>query len=135
MTSRAFPRARAEALASQLEIGIDIPICYACLGIVSCALDFGQPGDAAREARRMTPDLWAEGLAEPALDAVQHAIERGVPHAGEGLADLEQRGGRSSVARAVVLRLAAELSRRAHVEVRVIEGARHHLRLAPPELN
>ena len=135
MTSRAYPRARAEALASQVEIGLEIPICYACLSFVSVALDVGDPVEAARQARHMTPYLWAEGLAGPALAVVRQACERGVPHAREGLADLELRGGRSAVARAIVLRLAAELSRRVHTEVRVVTQARDRLRLAPPELN
>jgi hypothetical protein len=115
LTFRAFPQARAEALAAQLEIGLDIPICFACLGIVSWPLQSGQPGEAIREARGLTPDIWAEGLAEPALDAVRRASEAQVPNAREALADLERRGGRSAVARAIVLRLASELSRRADV--------------------
>ncbi len=135
MTSRAFPRARAETLASHVEIGLEIPICYACLSFVSVALDDGDPVEAARQARHMTPYLWEEGLAEPALAAMRRACERGVPYARAGLADLEQRGGRSGVARAIVLRLAEELSRRVHTEVSVVGQARERLRLAPPELN
>ena len=120
---------------SQVEISLEIPICYACLSFVSLALDADDPVEAARQARRMTPYLWDEGLAEPALAAVRRACECGVPHARDGLDDLELRGGRSAVARAIVLRLAAELSRRVHTEVRVIAQARARLQLAPPELN
>lgn len=83
----------------------------------------------------MTPYIWDEGLAGPALAAVRRACERGVPHAREGLIDLERRGGRSAVARAIVLRLAAELSRRVHTEVGVLEQARERLGRARPELN
>jgi hypothetical protein len=50
--------------------------------------------------RRMTPNLWEDGLAEPAFAA-----------------DLERNGGKSSVARAIVRRLAEELSRRAREEM------------------
>jgi hypothetical protein len=83
----------------------------------------------------MTPDLWADGLEELALSAVRHACEIGVPDAEAALADLERRGGRSSVARSIVRRLAEELSRRARTQMRLETLARDRLRLAPPELN
>ena len=61
----------------------------------------------------MTPDLWDEGLALPARFAVARAARRGVAGAREALEDLEQRGPRSPVARAIVRRLGAQLSARA----------------------
>ncbi len=61
----------------------------------------------------MTPQLWVDGLAAPALAAVRRAGNRGVPDAAAALADLERHGGDSAVARAIVRRLAEELSRRA----------------------
>lgn len=134
-SARGLPRAQAERLAAELDIGLDVPICYACLSFVSLALDRGDPVDVARQARHITPYIWSEGLAEPALAAVQGAVDRGVRHAQEGLADLARRGGRSSVARAIVVRLAAELSRRVHMQQELTAAARERLPLAPPELN
>lgn len=133
--ARGLPRARAERLAAELDIGLDVPVCYACLSFVSLALDGGDPVDVARQARHITPYIWSEGLAEPAFAAVQGAVDRGVPHAQEGLADLARRGGRSSVARAIVVRLADELSQRMHMQQELTAAARERLPLAPPELN
>lgn len=135
MTSSALSRTRAEALAARLDIGIDIPICFACLGIVACELDVGDPAGAQRAAREITPFIWHEGLAEPALAAVRRARDDGIPDADLGLADLVQRGARSSVARAIVLRLAEELSRRVHAEARLMDATRDRLRRSPPWLN
>ena len=61
----------------------------------------------APKLRRITRDLWEDGLAEPALAAVRLAAEQGVPDAPEALADLERNGGTSVTARAIVRRLAA----------------------------
>lgn len=90
-------------------MGLDSGICLACLGVVSMALDGGDPGDIARELRRMTPDLWDDGLSEAAVAAMRRARDRGMADAGAALADLEERGGRSVVARAIVRKLAEEL--------------------------
>ena len=130
-----IPQARADALAAALDLGLDIPVCHACLSFVSFALDDGDPKEIARETRRMTPILWAEGLAEPALAAVQHASDFGVADARAGLADLERNGGRSWVARAIVRRLADELSRRTRTELHLWALTRERLRAAPPEWN
>jgi hypothetical protein len=132
--ARSLPPARADAVAARLEIDLDRGICHACLCIVSFALDRDNPAEIAGELRRMTPDLWADGLAEHALAAARRACERGVPDARAGLADLERQGGRSRMARAIVRRLAAELSRRTRTELRLEAAARE--RLPPsPELN
>lgn len=133
--SRPLEQPRADALATMLDLDLDAGICHACLSFVSLALDEGDPVQIARQIRRITPDLWADGLAEPALAAVRRAYELGVPGAEAALADLEQRGGRSSVARSIVRRLAEELSRRARTEIPLEKLTRDRLRLAPPELN
>ena len=134
--TRPFPQQRASAVAAELGLDLDAAdVCCACLGIVSLAMDFGDDAEVARELRRMTPDLWADGLDGPALAAVRAAVGRGVPDAEVALADLEQRGGRSAVAREIVRRLAAELSREVHAAVRAHELTRERLALAPPELN
>ncbi len=118
-----------------LDLDLDVGICYACLSFVSFALDRGDPAEIAGELRRMTPDLWGEGLAEPALTAVRRARELGVPDAEAALADLERRGGRSPVARAIVRRLADELRQRTRAAMSLERLARDRLRSAPPELN
>jgi hypothetical protein len=132
---RPFPKQRADALAARLELDVNCGICHACLSFVCFALDEGDPHKLRGVLVRLTPDLWAEGLAEPALAAVRSARDRGVPDAEAALADLVLNGGRSGVARAIVRRLAAELSRRTRLELRLEAYARDRLRLAPPELN
>lgn len=123
MTARPLPRARADALA-KVDLELDVGICHACLSFVSLALAGGDPRDVARETRRTAPYLWDEGLAEPALAAMRRACELGVADAEAALADLEGRGGRSSVARAIVRRLAEDLHRRASTELRAARLAR-----------
>jgi hypothetical protein len=135
MTVRAFPKPRADALAARLELDVNRGICHACLCFVSFALDGGDQAEVARQTRHMTPELWHDGLAEQALASVRRAVEQGVPDAEAALADLERSGGRSGVARAIVRRLAADLSRRTRTEMRLEAVARERLLLAPPELN
>jgi hypothetical protein len=110
-------------------------ICYACLSFVSFPLDAGDEREARSWARRMTPYIWEEGLAEHALAAVRNARDAGVPGADACLADLEQRGGFSVVARAIVLRLAADLAERTRTEMQLEDAARGRLALSPPEWN
>lgn len=98
-----------------MELDLDealMRVCHACLSFVSFPLSDGETKVARREARRMAPELWADGLEEPALAAIRDAAARGVPGASRALLDLEARGARSHVAQAIVLRLAAELDRR-----------------------
>jgi hypothetical protein len=118
-----------------LDLDLDAGICRACLSVVSLALEKGDPVEIAREIRCMTPDLWDDGLAKPALAAVRRACERGLPDTEAALADLQRRRGRSAVARSIVRRLAEELSRRTRTEMRLEALARDRLRLATPELN
>ena len=131
---RPFPKSRADAFAGVLDLDLDCGVCYACLGFLALALD-ADPAEATRQIRWMTPDLWNDGLAEPVLAAVRHAYEAGVRDAEAALADLEQRGGKSAVARSIARRLATELARRTRTELRLETLAREQLRLAPPELN
>lgn len=108
---------QAEAVARVLDVGLEAPICLACLSFVSMAVDKGDPKDVAAQVRRITPELWVEGLEGPALAAARRAVAAGVPGAQQALADLERKGGRSPVARALVLRLGEELSRRVRADV------------------
>lgn len=131
----ALTEAQLNALTGELDLGLDTGICVACLSFVSFALDEGNPRKIAGELRRMTPDLWGEGLADEALSAVRRARDLGVPGSATALADLESNGGRSVVARAIVRRLAEELSRRTRAESAIESIARSRLGLSPPELN
>jgi hypothetical protein len=130
----ALPPQRATAFASQLDLGLDGGICLACLSFVSHALERGDTRQIAAELRHVTADMWDEGLKELALAAARGACENGIPDAQAALADLERNGGRSPVARAIVRRLAEELSRRARADwLRLLAGER--VRLVPPEPN
>jgi hypothetical protein len=104
---------RADAIAAALELDVaETPICYACLSFVSFPLDSGDTAQARREARRVAPDIWDEGLAEPALDALRKAVAEGVLDADHALRDADAARGRSAVARAIVFRLAAQMVER-----------------------
>jgi hypothetical protein len=135
LRSRLFAQLRTDALVRELDVDLDVGICYACLSFVSFALDGGDPSEIARQIRRMTPALWKDGLAEPALAAVRRASDRGVPDARAALVDLERNGCTSSVARSIVRRLAEELSRRTRTELHLEALARERLPPTRPELN
>jgi hypothetical protein len=125
-----------DSLVAGLDLDVGhIGICHACLSFVSFPLDAGDERTARSEARTMTPVLWDEGLAGPALAAVRDAAAGGVAGAEAALADLEEKGGRSAVARAIVLRLAADLVEQMRAELRLLEVSRRRLELAPPEWN
>ena len=91
---------------AQLGLDVDrIGICQACLSFVSCSLD--DPKEARHWTYEMTPNIWEEGLREPALDAVRKLGDAAA------LADLEAKGGRSKTARAIVMYLARQQDERA----------------------
>jgi hypothetical protein len=107
-------RAEAAALAAALERDVDdIAICHACLSFVSLAIDAGDERKVAGSITRMAPDLWAEGLSQPVRLALERARKLGVANAEEAVAAVAKSGPRSQVARAIVRRLAADLSARA----------------------
>jgi hypothetical protein len=128
-------KARAERLVRELELDLDRGICHACLSFVSFAMDDGTPAQITGEVTRMTPYLWDDGLSVQAFEAVQRACAAGVRDAEEALADLEDKGGRSATARAIVRRLAAELSERERRELRLLKLALDRPRPTRPELN
>jgi len=91
---------------ADLDLDVDrIGICQACLSFVSGSLD--DPKEARHWTYEMTPNLWAEGLREPALAAVRKLGDEAA------LADLEANGGRSKTARAIVMHLARQQDERA----------------------
>jgi hypothetical protein len=106
--------AEATALAAELELDVDdLAICHACLSFVSFAIDAGDERKVAGSITRMAPDLWAEGLSQPVRLALERARKRGVANAEEAIVTVDQSGPRSPVVRAIVRRLAADLSARA----------------------
>jgi hypothetical protein len=128
--------AKVAPFAAALDLDLSrMTVCHACLSFVSMPLAAGEVEEARSWARRMTPFIWQEGLAEPALAAVRKAYAARVPGAEACLADLEARGGRSVVARAIVLRLAADLAERTRIALAAEAAARPQLELAPPEWN
>jgi hypothetical protein len=107
-------RVEAAALAATLELDVDnIAICHACLSFVSFAIDSGNDHEIACSIRRIAPDLWSEGSAQPVRLALERARKRGVANAEEAIVAVDKSGPRSQVARAIVSRLAADLSARA----------------------
>jgi hypothetical protein len=99
---------RAAALAERLEIPLD-GICLLCLSMVSSAVRGGDERDIRSWVRRMTPDLWHDGLDEIARRHVgAAAVDDG--EAAQALADLEREGSRSAMARAIVFDLAQRLA-------------------------
>ena len=97
------------------DLGLDvdrIPICQACLSFVSMSLEDAK--EARHWAFRMTPNLWEEGLREPALEAVRRLGDRAA------LADLEANGGRSKTARAIVMHLARQQEERARRRIQAM---------------
>lgn len=105
------------------------------LSFVSDSLREGDEREARSWTRRLTPFIWDERLAEPALEAVRKARAAGTRFGRECLSDLELRGGRSVVARAIVLQLAAELAEQERVRFALLEQSRARLVAAPPEWN
>lgn len=125
---------RAAALARRLEIPFD-GICLACLSFVSSAVHDGDPREVKRWVRRMTPDLWCDGLDEIALEHVTRLCDREDEDALEAHADLERDGPRSVVARAIVLDLALRLAEHERETRRVLEEVMRRDRGSAPELN
>lgn len=83
----------------------------------------------------ITRDLWHEGLSEHALGAVEEARRRGLADAPAALADLEQLGGSSPIARAITLRLARQMLERAKLSDHLVDVARDRLSTQFPQLN
>jgi hypothetical protein len=110
--------ARARELAAQLGLDLGrIPICYPCLSFVSMAVDDGDSHKIRGATMQFTPDLWEEGLAEPARAAVERAVRRGVKNADRALADIDRAGARTPIARAIVQVLAVQLSTRTRAAI------------------
>ena len=103
-------QARAVAQAIELDLG-ELDICLACLSFVSFPLASGDDREVRGALASVTQHIWEEGLALPAVAALERARQAGVPHAESALADIDAVGSRSRVVREIVLRLAADLGR------------------------
>jgi hypothetical protein len=86
MNAPALTPARAAALVARLELDLDDGICHACLSFVSFAIDRGDERAVTRWVRRMTPDLWDDGLDVQALAAVRKARDAGMADSEQALA-------------------------------------------------
>ena len=124
-----------DAFVAKLDLDVNSPgVCQACLSFVAFPLDADER-EVKRAARQITPMLWAEGFGESAVAAVRAACAAGVPDADEALRELESKGARSAVARAIVIHLAADLAAEARAHLRLLEVARERLGAAPPQWN
>lgn len=102
---------RATVLADRLELDVmTVGVCLACLSFAAFPLDAGDERTARREARRLTPILWEEGLELPTLLALERAKRDGVRDAAEAVEDVGRNGAYSAVVRAIVWRLAVDLA-------------------------
>jgi hypothetical protein len=106
----AQPPTRLATLARALRVGLGAHgVCSACLGMVAMELEHGDPRSARQTLRWVAVTLWAEGLGDPVEGALRRAAREDVREARAALRDFEERGPRSEIFRAVVLRLAEEL--------------------------
>jgi hypothetical protein len=103
-------RTAATALAERLELDMHASgVCLPCLTFVAFPLDSGSEREARSWCRRMSHDLWADGLDLPAMLALETAKRDGVPRADEAIQDVRRRGARSPVIHAIVWRLAQQM--------------------------
>lgn len=109
-----------EGIVDRLELDLMTSgVCLPCLTIVAFPLDLGREREARREASRMAPELWADGLELTTVLALETAKRDGVDGAVEALDDVNRFGPRSAVVEAMVWRLAElmveDIRRRAEV--------------------
>ena len=101
---------RAAALARRLDLELlSCGVCLPCLTFVAFPLDEGDEREARRVARRMTRELWLDGLEGPALEALERARRTGDPDAAEAIADTRVRGPGASLVKALVWHLAEDM--------------------------
>ena len=94
------------------ELDLDVMtagVCLPCLTFVAFPLDSGDERRARREARKLTPVLWEEGLELAVMLALESAKRDEVPGASAAIEDVRVHGSRSLVVEAVVWRLAQQL--------------------------
>jgi hypothetical protein len=102
---------RADALAAELQVGLHSPgVCPACIGFVAYEVEHGTERRVAGEITSFAPLLWDEGLGDVVRAELERRSGEGDGRAAEALKELEARRDRSTIFRAVVRRLAAELA-------------------------
>jgi hypothetical protein len=100
-------REAAKELADRLELDLYAAgVCLPCLTFAAFPLDSGDERTARREARKLAPDLWAEGLELTTMVALETAKRDGVDGAAEAIEDVAREGWRAAVVHAIVWRLA-----------------------------
>ncbi len=129
-----FSELRAFGVVRKLELSLE-GVCLACLSVVAFPLDRGEEAEVRRELRRMTRDIWADGLEYRALAWMRSAVAEGVFDSEAALHDLEANGGRSRTAQAIVYCLAEQLVQQMRKETSLRARARERLPHVLPELN
>ena len=74
MTASRLTPDRAAEVAARLDLDLNVGICHACLSFVSFAIDRGEEREISRWVRRMTPELWDDGLDVQALAAALQGL-------------------------------------------------------------
>jgi hypothetical protein len=115
-------------------LGLDLfnsRVCLACLTFVAFPLDSGDERAARREARQLAPELWADGLDDTTIEALERLRADGVPGAAAGILDVRRNGARSEVVRAIVWRLAEQMvdDMRSRAAERQREPSAHSLKV------
>jgi hypothetical protein len=98
-------------LVERLELDVmTAGVCLPCLTFVAFPLDSGDAPAARREARKLTPILWEEGLEFAVLVALETAKRDSVSGAAEAIEDVQRQGHRSQVVCEIVWRFAEQLA-------------------------
>jgi len=101
----------AESLAASLDVTLaSHGVCPACLFEVAWDRAHGDERAQRSSYAVFAPNLWLEGLGETVRRALVVASHDGAPGAAAALTDLDARGLRSGIFRAVVNRLADQLA-------------------------
>ena len=99
-----------EGVADRLELDLmSAGVCLPCLTYIAFPLDLGEERKARREARRLAPELWADGLELATMLALENARRDGVVGANEALVEVDRLGPRSAEVEAIVWRLAEQM--------------------------
>ena len=94
------------------ELDLDVMtagVCLPCLTFVAFPLDRGDERRAMREARKLAPVLWAEGLELAVMLALESAKRNEVAGASAAIEDVRVHGSQALVVEAIVWRLAEQL--------------------------
>ena len=102
--------AAASELAARLDLDLTSSgVCLPCLTYVAFPLDLGDENEARREAAALAPELWADGLEQTTVHALEVAARAGVSGAHEAKEDVRASGCRSKLVQAIVWRLAEQM--------------------------